>query len=136
MFHPATFSRFVLRLLIPKDSVVMSQAGYEIRDPVAVDIFRVNEAGPSQVKLGMKRPLSLSRIPWRFEPALRSDDVGAAIPIHITCSDPMPEALGTDFVLDPWITPVFPREFVPAQSRVWISKLRQNLKRLSGIQDV
>src|SRR6476620_11502459 len=99
MFHPGTFPSFVFPLLIPEDSILMSQAGHQIRDAVAVDILRVNKAGAAEVELRMEYPFSLSRIRWGFKPALRSDNVRAAIPIHIACSDTVPKAIGTDFML-------------------------------------
>src|SRR3954447_4187108 len=98
MLHPGTFPRFVFPLFIPMNSILMSQAGHQIWGPIAVDIFGVNKPGAPEVELRMEYPLSLSRIGRGLKPALRSDDVRAAIPIHIACSNSMPEAIGTDFV--------------------------------------
>src|SRR4051794_4253950 len=101
MLHPATSSRAVFLLLIPKDSILMSQAGHQVWHAVAIDILCVNECGASEIKFRMEYPLSIPGIRRRFKPALRRNDVGAPIAIYIARSDAMTVTLRADFVLDP-----------------------------------
>src|ERR1039458_8863445 len=67
---------------------------------VAVHVVGVNETGVAEVEIGMPLPRAGARVGRGFEPTLGSDDVVAAIAVHVTHADAMSPTLGADDVLD------------------------------------
>src|SRR5581483_4617585 len=136
MLDPATSSHAIFLLLVPKDSIIMSEASHQVWYTVTIDILRMNKSGSSQVELRMKYPLSFARIRRRFEPPFGGDDIRAAVSIYIARSDAMTIALRTNFMPDPWVPRVLSCQFVPSQWKMRVSELGQELKGFSDIQNV
>src|ERR1700722_1517226 len=84
----------------------------------------------------MKDPIALTRVGRCFKPTLRRNNVRAPIAIHIPGADAMSPAHGADLMLDPWIGCTFTRQLVPSQREIPAAKLRQELERFAGIENV
>src|SRR2546429_9187947 len=80
MLRPHAIPPGILLLLIPEDAVVVGQAGDQIGQPIAIHVFGVDESGGAQLKLGMKRPVTVPRVARGLKTALRRDNVRMPIP--------------------------------------------------------
>ena len=125
-----------LLLHVPEDPVVVSQTGHEIGQPVAVHVLHVNESGRSKIEFLMKGPLAISRVGRGFEPALGSNDVGAAVAVHVARADAVTVAVRADDVSRPLGVGAAAGDLVPGERKILVAKLGEQLGRLPGVQQV
>src|SRR5215467_8850331 len=115
VFYPAAFALRVLLLFVPENSVVVAEAGDEIRQAVAVHVHRVDESGFSQVEFRMEDPLAVARVDGSFKPSLGRDDVHAPVTVDVPRADAMSIAVGADHVPHPVRLLALAYEFEPFQ---------------------
>src|SRR6266516_4756748 len=134
MLDPDAFAGRILPLFVPENSVIVCSAGQEIRQLVAVYIYGVDKPCCSQFEFRMKNPLFIPRIVRSLKPALRRDDISAAVAVDITRANAVSVALRADFMAQPACFLPLAHQLIPPQRRFGVSELWQKLKRLSGAQ--
>src|SRR5215472_13403885 len=118
MFLPGAISGSVFRLLVPEDSILVTQGSDEIRYAVTIHVLDEDESRRPQVELGMKSPRWCTRVRRRLKPAAGGNDVGAAVTVDVARADPVAPAHGAHFVLDPGLSRAIARQLVPSQGEV------------------
>src|SRR5207249_11652576 len=103
---------------------------------VAVHVLDVNESGGSEIEFLMQSPLAASRVGRGFEPALGSDDVRTAVAVDVARADAVAVAVRADDMSRPFRVGAAAGDFVPGEGKLLVTKLGQQLGRLSRIQQV
>ena len=92
--------------------------------PISREIDHVEEAELLRVvPVGVVRPAAAARVGRRLEPALRRQDVGPPVAVHVPGADAMAEAAGRGEVLQPRAV----LRLVPRERRLRVAELRQHL---------
>src|SRR5690242_11318843 len=136
MLDPLAASVWAFLLLVPNNSIAVRHASDEVRQSVPVHVLHVNESCRAQIKFLMKNPVAFPGIRRRFEPALGRDDVVPSIFIDIAQSDSVAVAVRADDVTRPFGVTALTNKLIPGHGKGFIAELRQELFRLSRIQDV
>src|ERR1039457_2771978 len=136
VLDPATAAVRVFLLLVPENSIFVRHAGDEIGQPITIHILHVNEACRAEIEFRMKNPFSISRIEWRFEPSLRSNNVIPSILIDVTCADAVAVTVLVDDMTNPFCISALARDLVPGKGKILIAELRQELRSLSRVQQI